>query len=253
MKIISWNVNGLNSTYNKGLLDFIKKENPDMLCLQETKGSPQTINENAYKIEGYNTYWNRAERKGYSGVLTFSKKKFKPISVINGIDHETDNEGRIITLEFDDFYLINGYFVNSQRGLKRLDLKQAFNDHFLKLCQKLRKRKNIVACGDFNVAHEEIDIFYPDTNHKSAGFTDEERNWFTKYLDADYVDTYREFVKDGGHYTWWSNFANSRAKDIGWRLDYFVVNNEFLKRVVTSEIMPEVMGSDHCPIKLTLN
>ncbi|MHA1340994.1 MAG: exodeoxyribonuclease III [Promethearchaeota archaeon] len=254
LKIISWNVNGLNSCYKKGLLNFIKKENADIYCFQETKGSEKTIPNEAYFISGYKTFWFQAERKGYSGVMTLCRSNLKPLTVIKGInDTETDNEGRVLTLEFDSFFLINAYFVNATRGLTRLDLKMRFNKQFLEFCNSLKKNKPLIACGDFNVAHTELDIANPKANQNHAGFTQQERDFFTEFLNNGYIDTFRMFVKEGGHYTWWSYIRNARAKNIGWRLDYFVVSEDIKDKVISSKILNNVYGSDHCPISLEIN
>ncbi|MHA1821396.1 MAG: exodeoxyribonuclease III [Promethearchaeota archaeon] len=254
LKLISWNVNGLNAAYKKGFTKFIDKEKADVYCLQETKGSEKTIPKAAYSIPGYERYWYQAERKGYSGVMALCKHDLKPISITKGInDEETDNEGRVLTLEFENFFLINAYFVNSGRGLNRLDLKMRFNDKFLKFCNTLREKKSLVICGDFNVAHTELDIAHPKSNENNAGFTKQERDFFTKFLNNGYVDTFRMFVKDGGHYTWWSYMSHARERDIGWRLDYFVVSENIKDKVRSSKILSNVMGSDHCPILLEID
>ena len=202
MKIISWNVNGIKAAISHGLMDFISQEGADIICLQETKAGTQTLPVEIKQLQNYHCNWNEAEKKGYSGVLTLSK--MKPLSIIRGMaDSESDPEGRLLTLEFDQFYLINGYFVNSQRELARLDYKQRFNDKLLEFCNHLRKKKPVILTGDFNVAHTEKDIKNPKQNEKNAGFTIEERTWFTKLLDNGYTDTFRMFTQDGGQYTWW--------------------------------------------------
>jgi len=249
MKIISWNVNGIRACINKGLLDFMKKEDADIYCLQETKIHKDDITSEHKDFSGYYSYWYSAQKKGYSGVVIYTKEK--PLSANKGIDIEKyDKEGRILTLEFNDFYLINVYFPNSQRTLARLEFKLEFNTKFLDYIQKLRKKKNIIICGDFNVAHQEMDIKNAKANMKNAGFTIEERNWFTHLLEKKYVDTFRYLHPDKIKYTWWSYMFHARDKNIGWRLDYFVVNKEFISNIIKAEILTEILGSDHCPVSI---
>ncbi len=252
MKLISFNVNGLNAAGKKGVLKFFKQENADMYCLQETKGSDKTVPREYQNLEGYHRYWHMAEKRGYSGVLTFSKEK--ALSVTHGVGYpETDREGRVLTLEYEKFFLINAYFVNAQAGLKRLEVKQKFNQAIMKHCEKLRKKKPVVICGDFNVAHEEIDLARPKTNHKSAGFSDEERQDFTSFLELGYIDTFREFEKESGHYSWWTmRVKTARGNNVGWRLDYFLISEELKPNLKNSEILQEILGSDHCPVRLEL-
>jgi exodeoxyribonuclease III len=252
MKIISWNVNGIRAIIAKGLFDFMQKENVDVYCFQETKIHEQDIKEEHKDFSGYHSYWFSAQKKGYSGLVTYSR--IKPLSVKKGIGiKEYDNEGRVLTLEFDDFYLVNTYFPNSQPELKRLDLKIDFNNKLLDFLQKLRKNKNVVVCGDFNVAHQEIDLKNPKANMKNPGFTIEERNWFTHLLEKGYVDVFRKIYPDEIKYSWWSYRFNARSKNIGWRIDYFVVNKEFFNKVKEIKIMNEVLGSDHCPVLLDVD
>jgi exodeoxyribonuclease III len=251
MKIISWNVNGINSTIKKGFFDFFTKEKADIYCLQEIKVSDQTLDKTFQTPPGYFRYWNQAERKGYSGVMVLTK--LKPLSVQYGLGFdEFDSEGRLLTLEFEDFYLINAYIPNAGRGLPRLDFKLNYNQKLYTFMEMLKKEKNVILCGDLNVAHKEIDLTNPKSNKKNAGFTIEERDSFSNLLDLGYVDSFREFESDGGNYTWWSYRNNARARNIGWRLDYFVVNQTFMSGVKKSSILPNVVGSDHCPIKLLL-
>ena len=251
MKIISWNINGINSCINKGLLDFIRKENADMYCFQEVKVAKENLHSSLGSIEGYHPFWLFAEKKGYSGVLVCSKTK--PISVIEGIRSEDiDKEGRVLTLEFEDFFLINAYFPQAHRELIRLDFKLNFNRVFSDFCKKLKKKKPIVIASDFNVAHKEIDLRNPKQNKNNAGFTIEERNWFDDFLKPGYVDTFREFSAEGGHYTWWPFMNNARERNIGWRIDYFVISNELKSRLAKSYILKDVRGSDHCPISLEI-
>ncbi len=251
MKVISLNVNGINAAKKHGLLEFMAKENTDIFCFQEVKANADTIDQSLLAIEGYTTYPFYSQKKGHHGTACYAK--IKPISVVNGIgEREADEEGRVITLEFPYFYLINAYIPNAGRGLPRLDYKLKFNEIFLKYCEGLRKQKNLVICGDLNVAHKEIDIANPKHNEKTAGFTVEERNSFTKFLAAGYIDTFREFVTDGGHYTWWSQRSDAKDRNIGWRLDYFVINAEFRPALLKSEILQDIDIADHCPVRLTL-
>ncbi len=250
MKLISWNVNGIRSVIKKGFLDFVKKHDPDVLCLQEIKASPDAAK--TFFLNGYELSWNHAARPGYSGTAIFSKTK--PLSVVNGIGIEKhDGEGRVITAEYKDFYLVNVYVPNSKRELERLPYRsQEWDVDFLKYLKKLEKKKPVVFCGDMNVAHTEIDLTYPKANVKNHGFTPEERAGFGNIVDAGFIDVFREFIKDGGHYTWWSPMGNCRAKNIGWRIDYFCVSPELKPRVKSSVILKDVMGSDHCPVELVL-
>jgi len=248
MKIISWNVNGIRAVKQKGFEEFLKKENPDAICLQEIKATKEQAE---LELENYFQYWNSAEKKGYSGTAIFTK--IKPSAVIYGIGiEEHDNEGRVLTLEFEKFYLVNVYTPNSKRGLLRLDYRQKWDKEFLKFLKELETSKPVVFCGDLNVAHKDIDLANPKSNKKNAGFTPEERDGFTNYLENGFVDTFREFNKEPDQYTWWSYMFNARAKNVGWRIDYFCVSKSFLKNVKNSEILPEIFGSDHCPIKIEI-
>ncbi len=250
MKIVSWNVNGINSTFKKDLIPTINNLNADIICFQEIKVSEKTIDPQIDELSSnYNKYWNQAERKGYSGVMTLTKKS--PLSVKFGLgDKNFDNEGRLITLEFADFFLINAYIPNAGRGLPRLPFKLEYVTNLIKYMNSLKKKKHVVLCGDLNVAHKEIDLKNPKTNKKTAGFTQEERDSFSDLLNNGYIDTFREFTKEGGHYTWWSYRNNARERNIGWRLDYFVIDKSFLPNIKSSEILPKINGSDHCPIQL---
>ncbi|OIO34570.1 MAG: exodeoxyribonuclease III [Candidatus Omnitrophica bacterium CG1_02_40_15] len=249
MNLISWNVNGINACARKGLLGFIKKEDADVYCFQELKSYEGNVDKSLLNIGGYNAFWLFAEKKGYSGVAACSR--IKPLSVTKGIgDKEIDKEGRVLTLEFKNFFLINAYFPHSGRSLERLGFKLHFNRLFLEFCQRLRKKKPILIASDFNVAHKEIDLANPRQNEKNAGFTIEEREWFTEFLKQGYIDSFREFTKEPGHYTWWTYRFNARARNIGWRVDYFVISSELKKQLLSSEILDKVIGSDHCPIRL---
>lgn len=244
MKIISWNVAGLRACLNKGLDRFFDEEKADIYCFQESK---VTEEQNPFHPLMYKEYLFPAERKGYSGTLVYSK--VEPISVTYGIgDSEYDGEGRTITLEFEDFYLVNCYVPNAKRELERLDSRMRFEDLMRKYLTDLKKKKNVIYCGDLNVAHEEIDIKNPKGNRGNAGFTDEERSKMTELLKTGFIDTYRYLNPEGTKYTWWSYMGHARENDTGWRIDYFIVNKEFIKKVKNVKIYSDVMGSDHCPI-----
>ena len=248
MKIVSWNVAGLRACLNKGFDLFFDKEKADIYCLQETKVLEE---QNPFHPYGYYEYLYPAEKKGYSGMMIYTK--IEPISVKYGIDDlEYDSEGRTITLEFDDFYLVNCYVPNSKRELLRLDSRMRFEDLMRKYLDGLRKIKNVIYCGDLNVAHKEIDLKNPDANRRNAGFTDEEREKMTELLKSGFIDTFRHFYPTEVKYSWWSYMRNSRSKNIGWRIDYFIVNKEFINKVKNSKILNEVEGSDHCPIELLI-
>lgn len=249
MKLISWNVNGLRAVMNKGFMDYVNQEDPDILCLQEIKMSEGQLE---LDLPDYFEYYNYAEKKGYSGTAIFTKEK--PINESYGIGiEEHDKEGRVITLEFEDFYMVTCYTPNSKRGLLRLDYRQKWEDDFREYLLKLNKTKPVVLCGDLNVAHEEIDLANPKSNRKNAGFTDEERNKFTELLDAGFIDTYRYFYPDiPDMYTWWSYITKARDRNIGWRIDYFVVSKDFEDRLLDASIHMEQLGSDHCPVVLYL-
>ena len=249
MKLISWNVNGLRAIMNKGFADFFNKEDADIFCIQETKLQEGQIE---LKPEGYNVYWNSAEKKGYSGTAVFSKQK--PISIKYGIDKEAhDKEGRVITLEYNDFYLVNCYTPNSQRELTRLEYRIQWEDEFRKYLKELDKAKPIILCGDLNVAHEEIDLKNPKTNRHNAGFTDEERNKMTELLNEGFVDSFRYIYPDlEGAYTWWSYMFHAREKNAGWRIDYFITSDRLKDKIEDSKIHANIMGSDHCPVELDI-
>lgn len=249
MKIISWNVNGIRAVHKKGLLDFIYREKADIYCFQETKASQEVVDDSLKNLSGYHAYWHSAQKKGYSGLLVYSRDK--ALSVVYGIgDKEIDAEGRVLALEFPNFYLVNAYFPHSGRELERLNFKLGFNKKFLKFCGQLKKP--VVIASDFNVAHQEIDLANPKQNEKNAGFTSDERDWFGGFLGKGYVDTFRSFVSGGGHYTWWTWRNDARERNIGWRIDYFVVSGELKERVGKSYILKQVKGSDHCPIGMEI-
>ena len=244
MKIVSWNVAGLRACLNKGLDRVFDNLDADIYCFQESK---VTEEQNPFHPLRYKEYLYPAERKGYSGTLVYSR--VEPINVTYGIgDAEYDSEGRTITLEFDDFYLVNCYVPNSKRELERLDSRMRFEDLIRDYLNKLRKTKNVIYCGDLNVAHEEIDIKNPKSNRRNAGFTDEERGKMTELLESGFIDTFRYFNPDTVKYSWWSYMGHARENNVGWRLDYFIVNKEFIDKVKTSLVLDDIMGSDHCPV-----
>ena len=251
MKIISWNVNGIRAVIKKGFYDFIDEHKPDILCLQETKAHPEQVH---IKLNQYPyQFWNSAEKKGYSGTAIFSKKE--PLSVKNnlGIDKH-DNEGRVIAVEFEDYFLVTVYTPNSKRELLRLEYRaQEWDVDFLKYLKKLEEEKPVIFCGDLNVAHKEIDLKNHKTNKRNAGFTDEERLGFDNYIESGFIDTFREFEKGEGHYTWWSYMFNSRAKNVGWRIDYFCISQILRPKLAKSYILKDVMGSDHAPVAIEIN
>lgn len=249
VKLISWNVNGLRAAMGKGFMQVFESLNADIFCLNETKLQAGQID---LELPGYHQYWNYAEKKGYSGVAVFTKQE--PLSVQHGIGvSELDTEGRVLTLEFAQFYLVACYTPNSQRELKRLEYRMRWEDAFLAYLKSLDAKKPVVLCGDLNVAHQEIDLKNPNSNHMNAGFSDQEREKMMQLLSAGFVDTYRALHPDTRDaYTWWSFRPHVREKNIGWRIDYFIVSQCFLERVQEAQIYPEIMGSDHCPVGLVL-
>lgn len=249
MKLISWNVNGLRAIYKKDFESIFKEFNADVFCLQETKMQEGQLD---VRFEGYYTYFNYAERKGYSGTAIFTKIKPKNVTYGIGIE-EHDKEGRVITLEFDQFFLVNSYTPNSGRELARLGYRMDWEDSFRNYLKELDKIKPVILCGDLNVAHKEIDLKNPKTNRKSAGFTNEERNKMTLILDNGFTDTFRKLYPDKENaYTWWSYMGHAREKNVGWRIDYFIVSNRFSEKIKDAFIYPEIMGSDHCPVGLEI-
>ncbi|MBP2025401.1 exodeoxyribonuclease III [Peptoniphilus stercorisuis] len=249
MKFISWNVNGLRAVVKKGFVDEFNKLDADIFALQEIKLSEGQLD---LELPGYHMYYNYAQRKGYSGTAVFTKEE--PLSVKYGIGiEEHDDEGRVITCEFDDFYFITCYTPNSKRGLERLDYRMVWEDAFREYLNRLDEIKPVILCGDLNVAHKEIDLANPSTNKKSAGFTIEERSKFTELLDSGYIDTFRYFYPEKTQeYSWWSYFAKSRDRNIGWRIDYFVTSDKLKDRLVDAKIHQDIMGSDHCPVELII-
>ena len=249
MKLISWNVNGLRACMQKGFMDFFKEADADIFCLQETKMQEGQLD---LELPGYHQYWNYAEKKGYSGTALFTKQE--PICVTYGIGvEEHDHEGRVITAEFEDYYVVTVYVPNSQRELARLDYRCQWEEAFLAYILTLEAKKPVIYCGDLNVAHQEIDLKNPKTNHQNAGFTDEERACFTQVLESGYIDTFRHFYPDVENvYSWWSYMFQARSKNVGWRIDYFVASRKLEQRLQDAKIHTGVLGSDHCPVELTL-
>ena len=248
-KMISWNVNGLRACLGKGFLEYLKESDADIFCIQESKLQEGQVD---LELPGYHQYWNYAEKKGYSGTAMFTKEE--PIAVTYGLGiEEHDHEGRVITAEFPEYYVVTCYTPNSQDGLKRLDYRMQWEDAFRAYLKALETKKPVIFCGDLNVAHQEIDLKNPKTNRKNAGFSDEERAKFTELLEAGFVDTFRYFYPDQeGIYSWWSYRFSARAKNAGWRIDYFCVSESLKDRLVDAKIHTEVMGSDHCPVELDI-
>ena len=254
MKLISWNVNGLRAAITKGFGDFFNEINADIFCIQETKMQEEQIDDNMKELfKEYNSYWNSAEKKGYSGTAIFSKRK--PINVTYGIGiEEHDKEGRVITLEFEDFFMVDCYTPNAKRGLERLDYRVIWEDEFRKYLLKLNETKPVILCGDLNVAHEEIDLKNPKTNRGNAGFTDEEREKMTELLNAGFTDTFRYLYPDKEDaYSWWSYMFKAREKNVGWRIDYFIVSKTIEDKIKEASIYSEILGSDHCPVGLEID
>ncbi len=252
MKLISWNVNGIRAAARKGFLDYLRDEDADVVCVQETKAREAQLEPELRQPPGYSVAWNSADKPGYSGVATFCKRE--PAAVAFGIgEPRFDAEGRIIATDHRDFILFNVYFPNGQRDHGRLQYKLQFYEAFLKHCMKLRQQdKSIIITGDFNTAHREIDLKNPKANEQTSGFLPEERIWIDRYLDHGFVDTFRALCDEPGHYTWWTYRYNARARNIGWRIDYFMVSEDLAPRVQRSYMRPEIPGSDHCPIVLEL-
>ena len=254
MKLISWNVNGLRAVINKGFKDFYNTINADIICLQETKMQQDQISIDINEMfKDRYVYWNSAEKKGYSGTVVISK--IKPINITYGIGKEEhDKEGRIITLEFDKFYLVNCYTPNSKRGLERLDYRMIWEDEVRDYLINLNKIKPVVYCGDLNVAHNEIDLKNPSSNHHNAGFSDEERSKMTELLNAGFIDTFRyKYPDKTGAYSWWSYMFHARENNAGWRIDYFIVSESIKDKIEDAKILSDIMGSDHCPVELDID
>lgn len=249
MKIVSWNVNGIRSILKKGFLEFVQASDPDILCLQETKATREDVE---LDLPQYHQYWNSAQKKGYSGTCIFTKGI--PLSVVNGILMDIhDQEGRTITLEYASFFLVNVYVPNSKRDLSRLEYRsQQWDVDFLDYLKTLEMKKPVIICGDLNVAHTEKDLSFPRANVNNHGFTDEEREGFSRLIKAGFIDTFREFEKEPGHYTWWSHFNKCRERNIGWRIDYFLISAALRPQLLKASILDHVMGSDHCPVSIEL-
>ncbi len=250
MKLISWNVNGIRACLTKGFTDFFEAVNADVFCIQETKCQEGQVD---LKFDGYYSFWNSAERKGYSGTAIFCKNK--PLNVTYGIGiEEHDKEGRVITVEFEKYYVVTIYTPNSKRGLERLEYRQVWEDEVRKYLLNLKNKKPVIMCGDLNVAHKEIDLKNPKTNRGNAGFTDEEREKMTNLLNVGFVDTYRYLYPDKEEaYSWWSYMGRAREKNIGWRIDYFIVSDDIKDKIKDAMIYPDVFGSDHCPVGLEID
>lgn len=247
-KLVSWNVNGIRAALKKGFLDFLNETKPDILCLQETKAQPQDV---VLDIPGYTVYWNSAVKKGYSGTAVLTRQK--PAAVRLGMQiAEHDQEGRVMTLEYPDYFLVNVYTPNSKRDLSRLEYRQKWDADFLKFLKSLEKEKPVIVCGDLNVAHQEIDLTYPKANVGNHGFTPEERRGFDQLVAAGFTDAFRALYDEGGHYTWWSQIGNCRSRNIGWRIDYFCLSQALRPRLNDAVIYKDIMGSDHCPVGLLL-
>ena len=248
MKLISWNVNGLRACVNKGFLDYFREADADVFCVQETKLQEGQID---LPTEGYHQYWNYAEKKGYSGTAVFTRQE--PLSVRYGMEKEEhDREGRIITLEYEAFYLVTVYTPNSQDGLARLDYRMTWEEDFRAYLKRLEEKKPVAVCGDLNVAHCEIDLKNPKTNRKNAGFTDQEREKFSRLLESGFIDTYRYLYPERVEYSWWSYRFRAREKNAGWRIDYFLISDSLKDKLEDAKIHTEIMGSDHCPVELDL-
>ena len=253
MKLYSWNVNGIRANYKKGMMDWFNSVQPDVLGVQETKARPEQLTDDLREPEGYHTYWAIAEKKGYSGVGLYSKVEPKSVQIGLGIK-EFDDEGRTIVAEYDDFTLLTAYFPNGSRDHSRVPFKMRYKEAFLEYCNNLREQgKSVIFCGDVNTAHDEIDLARPKSNTKTTGFLLEERAWIDKVIEQGYVDIFRELNPDlEGAYNWWSNRSGARERNVGWRIDFFFISDDLRDRVETAEIHADVMGSDHCPISLTL-
>ena len=250
--IISWNVNGIRAIQKKGFVSWLKETNSDIVCLQETKAHPDQLTETLLSPDGYKSVWASAEKKGYSGTCVYYKTEPESVDFLDV--PEFDSEGRVLILSYKKFVLLNAYFPNSQSEGRRIKYKIDFcNAVFDKLKSLTSKKKDVLLCGDYNIAHKPIDLFYPERNEKSPGYLPEERAWMEKFTQSGFTDTFRMFNQEPGNYTWWSYRTKARDKNIGWRIDYHCVNDAFKNKVKSSVIMPEVMGSDHCPLKVTLN
>jgi exodeoxyribonuclease-3 len=249
VKIISWNVNGIRAVLRKNFLEYLAGEAPDILCLQETKATADDVEQ--LWPSTYTTYWNSAQKKGYAGTAIFTLHRPLKVTLGIGVD-EHDAEGRVLTAEYPDFYLVNVYVPNSKRDLARLPYRQKWDVDFLKYLKKLERKKPVIFCGDLNVAHTEIDLTHPKPNVRNHGFTIEERTGFSAFVEAGFLDTFRQFEPGGGHYTWWSQMSNARARNVGWRIDYFLMSKSLKPRLKRAFIHPHILGSDHCPVGIEL-
>ncbi len=254
MRLISWNVNGIRAVHKKGLfLGWLEEEQPDVLCLQETKAHESQLTEAIKQVEGYTSWFSMPERKGYSGVALYTKQQPRSVSLGLGVER-FDNEGRTVVADFDDFVLLGIYFPNGKRSAERLRYKMEFYDAFLDYVQNLRQEgRSVVVCGDVNTAHKEIDLARPKENEKISGFLPEERAWMDTFLERGYVDTFRQFNQDPGNYSWWDQMTRARDRNVGWRIDYFFTDADFASNLTDGFILPEVMGSDHCPVGIEIS
>lgn len=251
MKIVSWNVNGIRAVMKKGFIDYMKELDADIICLQETKAHPEQVDSQIEKLSYKHKYWNSAERPGYSGVAIFSKTE--PLSIKYGIGHPVDNEGRVITAEYDKFYLVTVYTPNAKDDLSRIPLRyNEWDPQFLKHCKELEKTKPVIFCGDLNVAHQEIDLKNDKANRGKKGFTDEERERFTDFVNAGFIDTFRELYPNEEKYSWWTYMGKARDRNVGWRIDYFLISKELLPNLKDAKIHNEIFGSDHCPVSIEI-
>lgn len=250
-QVLSWNVNGIRAAYKKGFLQWFHEAEPDVLCIQESRALPGDLDGDLIEPKGYKTFWMPAKKRGYSGVACFTKRE--PLSVSDMGKQEFDDEGRVQVIEFKGFTIVNTYFPNSQPERKRIEYKLKFCTGIQRLCNRLvNKGNNVILCGDYNIAHTEIDLARPKQNEDNPGYLPEERRAMTKFLKAGYVDTFRHFTPEAGHYTWWSFRSNARANNIGWRIDYHCVNKDFIDQIKQARILNKVMGSDHCPVSVTI-
>ena len=254
MRLISWNVNGIRAVHKKGLfLGWLEEEQPDVLCLQETKAHESQLPEAIKQVESYSSWFSMPERKGYSGVALYTKEEPRSVSFGLGVER-FDNEGRTVVADFDDFVLLGIYFPNGKRSAERLRYKMEFYDAFLDYVENLRREgRSVVVCGDVNTAHKEIDLARPKENEKISGFLPEERAWMDTFLEHGYVDTFRQFNQDPGNYSWWDQMTRARDRNVGWRIDYFFTDADFASNLTDGFIMPEVMGSDHCPVGIEIS
>ncbi len=252
IRILSWNVNGLRAVHKKGFLEWVKKEQPDILCLQETKAQEEQLPDELRNVDGYHAYFSSAVKKGYSGVAIYTKEKPKSVKKGFGIE-KFDSEGRILIAEYPGFILLNIYYPNGKAREERLKYKMDFYDVFLDYVNKLKKKgKNVIICGDVNTAHKEIDLARPKENEKISGFLPEEREWIDKFLSHGYIDTFRMFNQEPDNYTWWDQLTRARERNVGWRIDYFFINEKMKNKIRDAFILPDVMGSDHCPIGIEM-